>query len=125
MGFKLYCDNKKDIEGNDCRKEMEPVIDKNTKIVYCSECGQPLKNQDALTVFAKNQMIALGQVRIAEKKTQAFAVKCEHCSKEAKPKLSKNGKDLLCAYCNKEMKNISAPFAQMLKENLRTIRKSS
>lgn len=111
MAFSVICDNK------DCKKDNEPVIDKRTKIVYCGVCGNELKDQKIITEFAKNQMVSLGQVRRAEKKQQSFSVKCSNCDRESQPKL--NGKALVCASCGKELKNLSAPFAQMLKENLR------
>lgn len=113
MAFNVICDNK------ECRKDTEPVIDKRTRIVYCGICGNELKDQKIITEFAKNQMVSLGQVRRAEKKQQAFAVKCASCDRESQPKLDKSGKVLQCSNCSKELKNLSPPFAQMLKDKLR------
>lgn len=112
MAFNIICDNK------DCKKENEPVLDKRTRVVYCGVCGEELKDQNIITEFAKNQMVSLGQIRRAEnKQQQAFSVKCSNCDRESQPKL--NGKLLECSKCGKELKNLSAPFVQILKEKLR------
>ncbi len=124
MPFRIYCDNEVDDDGKKCRREMEPVIDKKTHIVYCTECGKPLKNQDALSIFAKNQMLAMGQVRREEKKKQAFAVKCVPCDIEQQPILGKDGKKLLCPRCKQELTNLSPPFAQMLRQNITSLKKA-
>lgn len=118
MGFRTFCDNK------GCRKENEPVLDKQTGEVICTECNQPI---NSMTEFAKRQMISLGQVRRSEKKKQAWSVKCEKCEREGPPKLNKEGeKDnnnqpvvkLHCTYCNAELTNLNQPFATMIKQNL-------
>lgn len=111
MGFRVYCDNK------ECRKEMEPVLDKTNDVVLCTECGETI---NSVTVFAKNQMIALGQVKKSEAKQQAFAVDCASCGKKAQPKMVKeaNGQRLGCAFCSKEL-NLSAPFANSIKQFLK------
>jgi DNA-directed RNA polymerase subunit RPC12/RpoP len=125
MGFRTFCDNK------GCRKEMEPVLDKQTNEVYCTECGKTI---NSLTDFAKRQMVVLGQIRRADKKKQAWSFKCVECQKEGPPKLNKEGeKDakglpigdkLLCSYCEHELTNISKPFAQIILTNLRAQRRA-
>lgn len=121
MGFRINCDiNYTDDDGKPvkCRREMEPVIDKNTGEVFC-ECGKKLTKQDTLTGFAKRQMVALGQVRKEETQKKAFSVTCESCKKNGAPILDSKGAKLLCASCKQELKNLNAPFAQMLRQNLR------
>jgi hypothetical protein len=108
MGFRIFCDNK------GCGKDNEPVLDKDTGSVLCTECGKEIKS---ITDFAKRQMVALGQIRRTEKKRQAWAVKCDSCKKEAQPKLENN--KLICSACNKELTNIAKPFMEILKQNLR------
>jgi hypothetical protein len=108
MGFRIFCDNK------GCRKEMEPVLDKADGKVYCTECAKEVHN---MTEFAKNQMVSLGQVKREQKQQKAFSVKCEACKKENPPTMTK-GK-LYCVSCNTELTNLSAPFAQAIKEFLR------
>lgn len=116
MGFLVYCDNKS------CKKEMEPVLDKNTKEVFCTECGKTI---NSVTEFAKNQMVSLGQVKRSDKKQQAFSVKCEACQKESPPKLVKDGSNtkLVCPMCEVELTNLSAPYANMVKQVLGAQRK--
>ena len=125
MPFWTFCDNK------GCRKEMTPVIDKNTNEVFCTECGQTI---NSLTEFAKRQMVTLGQVRRAEKRKQAWSVKCESCQKEGPPVLNKDGEKnekgllvgdkLLCSYCKVELTNLNKPFAQIILTNLKAQRKA-
>ncbi len=125
MPFRTFCDNK------GCRKEMEPVLDRQTNEVYCTECGNAI---NSLTDFAKRQMVALGQVRRAEKKKQAWSVKCDACQKEGPPKLNKEGEKnekglligdkLLCSYCDAELKNLNKPFAQIILTNLKAQRRA-
>ena len=55
MGFLVYCNNK------GCGKEQEPLLDVSDNEAYCSECGGKVN----VTVFAKSQMKALGQVKRA------------------------------------------------------------
>lgn len=105
----IFCDNK------GCGKESAVVIDKATKEVYCTECDKPITN---VTVFAKNQLVSLGQVKRVVKSQKAFAVKCEPCQKEAPPELDRKTGNLICTFCKQEIKNISAPFKEMLKANL-------
>lgn len=124
MAFRTFCDNK------GCRKEMEPVLDKSTNEVICTECMQPV---NSITEFAKRQMVSLGQVRRSERKKQAWSVKCQKCDREGPPKLNAEGeKDknnqtvikLLCAYCSQDLDHLNKPFAEMIKTNLLAQRRS-
>lgn len=117
MAFRVYCDIDDDGTGKKCRREIEPVIDRDTGIVYC-ECGQKLKDQNRITAFAKTQMISLGQVKRSDNKKKAFSVKCRSCEKESTPSLTKENK-LICSICGAELTNLAAPFVQLLKERLR------
>jgi len=104
--FLICCDNK------GCGKDQEPLLDVLTNDVHCSECGKVIKS---VTSFAKAQMKSLGQVKRDEKKGQAFAVKCSSCKKES-PATVVAGK-IHCGICKIEMKDLSAPFVQMIKMN--------
>ena len=124
MGFTTFCDNK------GCGKQIEPLLDKETNDVICTECGKPI---NSITEFAKRQMVSLGQIRRATPKKQAWSVKCEGCKKEGPPKLNKAGEvdkhnkpvvKLLCQYCDSELANINRPFAEIIKTNLLSQRRS-
>lgn len=109
MDFRSFCDNK------GCGKEMRPVVDKETLVAYCSECGKPVNN---ISIFMRRQLVSNNQIRRTEKKKLAWATKCPYCSKEGPPELDKKGELLLCSFCNKELDNLAKPFAQMIKVNL-------
>lgn len=115
MDFRTFCDNK------GCHKEMRPVVDKDTVVAYCTECGKPLSN---ISVFMRRQMVSNGQVRRNEKKKLAWAVKCGHCEKEGPPELDKNGEQLVCSFCGKGLDSLAKPFAQMIKVNLQAQRRA-
>ena len=104
--FLIYCDNK------GCGKDQEPLLDVLTNEVHCVECGKTISS---VTSFAKAQMKSLGQVKRNDNKGQAFAVKCSSCKKEAPPTVI--GEKIHCSICKIEMKDISAPFVQMIKMN--------
>jgi len=109
MAFRTFCDNK------DCRKEMMPVIDRDTNEVFCTECGLAV---NTVSDFMKRQMVQLNQVRRDDRRQLAYSVKCSKCNKEGPPILDEKGKELLCSYCKEQMVNISKPFAEVLKANL-------
>ncbi|MFA5758000.1 MAG: hypothetical protein WC942_01285 [Clostridia bacterium] len=115
MEFRTFCDNK------GCRKENRPLVDKNTLIAYCSECGLPINN---VSIFMRNQLVSYGQVRKNEKKKLAWSVKCPNCEKEGPPDLDKTNNVLVCSFCKKELDTLSAPFAQMIKLNLQAKRRA-
>ena len=93
---------------------MEPYLDPKDDKVYCSECDREIAN---ITHFAKIQMKALKQFR--QKKVISFAVKCQKCGKEDRPKLV--GEDIVCQACKKPLDHLSEPFKIMLREKLKTV----
>lgn len=109
MDFRSFCDNK------GCGKEMRPVVDKETMIAYCTECGKPVNN---ISIFMRRQMVSHDQIRRTEKKKLAWAAKCQHCEKEGPPELDNKNDNLVCSFCHKELTNLARPFAQMIKVNL-------
>lgn len=116
MDFRSFCDNK------GCHKEMRPVVDKETLVAYCTECGKTLNN---ISIFMRRQMVSHNQVRRNEKKKLAWAVMCEGCKKEGPPELDKKGEKLVCSFCNKELDKLAKPFAQMIKVNLQAQRRAN
>jgi hypothetical protein len=115
MEYRCFCDNK------GCGKEMRPVVDKATYIAYCTECGKPVNN---ISVFMRRQMVSYDQVRRNEKKKLPWAVKCKPCDKEGPPELSKDGRNLVCSFCGKDLDSLSKPFAEMIKVNLKAQRRA-
>jgi ribosomal protein L34E len=124
MEFRCFCDNK------GCGKEMRPVVDKDTMIAYCTECGKAV---NSISIFMRRQMVSYGQVRRDEKKKLPWAVKCSSCSKEGPPELSKEDKSaggrpkaqtLICSFCGKELTTLAKPFAEMIKTNLKAQRRA-
>src|SRR5579864_8048312 len=107
MPFSMPCVHK------GCGKIMEPYLDPTTDKVYCSLCDKELPH---ITYFVKVQMKQLKQFR--QKQPKPFAVKCQRCGKEDRPKLS--GNDILCAACGKPLDHLSEPFKIMLRDKLRT-----
>ena len=95
-----------------CGKTMSPILDVNSNEVICSDCQREITN---VSSFAKAQMKSLGQVKKDSKKS--FAVKCISCGKETRPIELNN--DLVCGSCKKPLSNISEPFKQMLRANLK------
>mgnify|MGYP001769837319 CR=1 FL=1 len=108
--FSMPCSNK------GCGKVQEPYIDPKDDKVYCSLCNKEITN---ITFFAKSQMKSLKQYK--PKTATSFAVKCDKCGKEARPKLVNN--EVVCSGCNKPLDKLSVPFRNMLKEKLRTVDK--
>ncbi len=116
MDFRSFCDNK------GCNKEMRPVVDKDSLVAYCTECGKPVNN---ISIFMRRQMVSHGQVRRNEKKKLAWSVRCQHCDKEGPPELDKKGEKLVCSFCGKELDHLTKPFAQMIKVNLQAQRRAN
>lgn len=110
MAFSTFCTNK------GCGKQMEPYLDIKTDKVYCSQCDQEI---NTITHFAKVQMKALKQFK--QKQPVAFGVKCQNCSKEARPKVAND--DIICPFCNKPHTHLSEPFKIMLKDKLKNVSK--
>lgn len=109
MKFLCYCDNK------GCLKEMEPVLDKDTMIAYCTECDKEIKN---LSVFMKRQMLFSGQIKKDIAKKIAWSVKCPHCNKENLPSLEDNS--LICSLCKKKIDHLAKPFENMIKKHIKS-----
>ena len=106
MGFLIQCDNKK------CREYQEPALDKETDLVHCSKCDGVIEH---VSIFAKRQMRAMGQIKKESVPKQAFSVKCNSCEKIMCPKLleEKDKKTkLICPSCDAEHTQLSAPYAQ-------------
>lgn len=97
-----------------CGKQMEPYLNKADDKVYCSDCDQEITNA---THFVKVQMKAMKQYK--EKKSISFAVKCQKCGKEDRPKVV--GEDIVCPSCRKPHEHLSEPFKIMLREKLKTV----
>jgi hypothetical protein len=96
-----------------CGKIMEPYLDVKDDKVYCSLCDKELPG---ITYFVKVQMKSLKQFR--QRQPKPFAVKCQRCGKEDRPKLV--GQDIVCVTCNGLLDHLSEPFKIMLREKLRT-----
>lgn len=110
MNYMSICDNK------GCRKEIKAIVDKETLIAYCPECGKQVNN---ISIFMRRQMVALGQVKKDDDVKQlAWAVKCHDCGKTVPPKLV-DGK-LLCNFCEIELTELAKPFAETLKSMLKS-----
>jgi ribosomal protein L34E len=107
MGFSLPCTNK------GCGKIQEPYLDIKEDKVYCSLCDREIPG---ITYFVKVQMKALKQFR--QRQPKPFAVKCQRCGKEDRPKLV--GQDIICTGCDQPLDHLSEPFKIMLREKLRT-----
>lgn len=110
MPFQTVCTNK------GCHKSQEPYLDPKNDKVYCSKCEQEINN---ITHFAKMQMKTLKQFK--PKNTTSFSIKCLNCGREGRPQLTNN--DVVCSSCQKPLNNLSVPFKNMLKEQLKTVDK--
>lgn len=110
MAFSMQCVHK------GCADHMDPYIDPKEDKVYCSSCNRELTN---VTYFTKVQLKNLKQFK--PKTVVSFAVKCNNCGKEDRPKVVKD--DIVCKSCNKAITNLSQPFKLMLKENLKNVDK--
>jgi hypothetical protein len=106
MAFSMNCSNK------GCGAFQEPYIDPATNKVYCSICDKEIQN---VTIFTKNQMKSSKQFK--KKTTTSFAVKCDKCGKEDRPKLLNN--NVVCSSCKKPLDNLSEAFIYMLKQKLK------
>lgn len=108
MPFSILCPHK------GCRDQMEPYLDTDTNLVYCSSCDQEIPN---ITHFVKIQMKSFKQFR--KKKTISFSVKCQKCSKEDRPKIVND--QIICSFCKAEHAHLSEPFKILLKDKLKSI----
>ena len=114
MAFTIYCNNK------GCGKEQQPFLDVASNDVYCAECGKVIPE---VTIFTKNQMKAMGQVKRVQKTQTAFAVECQQCKRQQQPKVIK-GK-LTCPQCGDEHKHLDKPYAYAIKQFLNAFPRSS
>lgn len=114
MSFRVYCGYK------ECNQEVEPLLDRKNDIVVCDVCGKEIKN---ITVFAKNNLVQLGQIKRDNDYQKAFSVECKHCSAKNQPILK--GDKIYCPSCGEEHTHLTAPFAKAIKEFLGTQRKNS
>lgn len=105
--FMTFCGNK------GCGKTQEPLLDKETNEVYCSECGGVIVG---ITEFAKKSMLGMGQIKKTAKKTEAFMIKCASCSKTAQPLLKSN--KLMCGECKEELKGLNSIMHRAVKDFL-------
>lgn len=108
MPFTIRCNNK------GCGKEQEPYLDVASMEVHCAECGKIMPD---VTIFAKNQMKAMGQVKRLNRTQKAFPVECQTCTKMEQPILI-NGK-LSCSFCKSEHTHLPAPYAYAIKQYLK------
>jgi rRNA maturation protein Nop10 len=116
MVFITFCDNK------GCRQEMEPVVDKETLKAYCTVCGEEI---NCIAEPMRRHLVASGQVRKLDKKRLGFAQKCPYCEKTEVPVIKvideQGGREILtCAHCGKHLDKIPAPFAEMLKMQIKS-----
>lgn len=93
-----------------CSKYQPPFLDPKKDKVYCSACNEEI----VVNHFIKIQLKTLKQYREANK--TSFAVKCNKCSKEDRPKLIND--KIICGACGKEIDNLTDFFKQMLKKQL-------
>ena len=93
---------------------VAPYIDPKTDKVYCSLCDQEIN----ISPFIKTQLKSSKQFK--PKSTIPFAVKCQNCSKEERPKIIND--DLICPGCNKPHTHLTKPFKIALKEQLKSIK---
>ena len=106
MPFITFCNS----ENKDCRKEVEPEIEKSTGKVFCPECDLEVK----IDPFMKNQLIAMGQVKKDKKTNTPFAVECPNCKKKGKPTVK--GSEVFCSSCSHNLTDVlSKPYIEMLK----------
>jgi len=108
MAFSITCTNK------GCCKIQEPYIDPLTNKIYCSLCDKEIEN---ITIFVKNQMKLSKQFK--QKVKVSFCIKCEKCKKESRPKIVND--DIVCPNCNNILDNLSLPFKNMLKDQLKKL----
>lgn len=101
--FIINCDNK------GCGKSTQATLDMEDNKVYCSECNKSINN---VTIFTKNQLKNLKQIRRPKK--ESFSTKCHVCSHEALPKLVND--KLCCVKCNAHLVKIPKSFEILTKE---------
>jgi ribosomal protein L34E len=103
--FMMNCNNK------GCGKYQSPVLNTKDNEIYCTECGNKIAGASH---FTKVQLKALGQTKKPVK--TAYSIRCEKCKQEGMPKFAANNKDLVCSSCDNILKNISEPFAILIRK---------
>lgn len=106
MPFMTNCTHK------GCGKYMDPYLDPKNDKVFCSNCDQEIST---LTHFAKVQMKTLKQFK--PKTSTSFGVKCQKCSKEARPEILQQ--DVICPFCKTPHQHLSPHFKMMLQDFLK------
>lgn len=107
MGFVIYCNNK------GCGKSQEPMLDKASNEVYCSECGGVMPG---ISQFTKTAMAGIGQLKRQVASKTAFAIKCAGCSRVEQPKVKNS--NLVCPMCGADHKGLVPAFAHAIKQFL-------
>jgi len=108
MAFRIYCSNK------GCGKESEVLLNTENDEVECGECGKNI----AVPYSTKASLKSMGQIKRTKKSDKAFSVECKKCNKISVPVLDKD-KNIVCGKCNMKLDNISAPFANLIREKLK------
>jgi predicted nucleic acid-binding Zn ribbon protein len=109
MEFRCYCDNQ------ECHQEMNPVVDKDTLVAYCTVCNKPINN---VSVFMKRQLVYNGQVVKQEVKKSAWALKCPKCTQTGTP-IEQDGK-LCCAFCKEPIPNVNPVSEKLIRQYLKS-----
>jgi Zn finger protein HypA/HybF involved in hydrogenase expression len=106
MAFMLTCTNK------GCGKTNAPVLDIKDNEVYCSECGNIIKN---ISHFTKTQMKSLKQINKPAK--ASYSVRCDKCKQDLRPKIENN--ILVCGNCSNPNLNVSKPFELLIRNAIK------
>lgn len=106
--FRIYCTNK------GCSKESEALLNTETDEVECAECGKSIN----VPYSTKASLKSIGQIRRTKKSEKAFSVECKKCNKIEVPVIDAN-KNIVCGKCKVKLDNISAPFANLIREKLK------
>lgn len=96
-----------------CKKSNEPILNKNTNVVYCGNCDEEIQSNH----FMRMQLESLKQTTSAKPSQKSFSVKCPICSSFDRPKVIKD--ECICKKCGTKL-NVTKPFILSLKEYLLT-----
>jgi hypothetical protein len=113
MAFLVNCNAKK------CGKYVEPALDTVSNKVICPECDGEITN---LTEITKKTMKNMGQIKRNDKKG-AFSTFCNACKKDTSPIMGDKDK-IICNACKTELKSLTTPFQQLVRDYYR-VRKNS
>jgi len=106
MSFLLQCPDK------DCRKVTDVVVDKDTKLAYCSDCDCEMTN---VTNFVKQSLFSMKKFRSVKKSVSSYALECGNCRKKMTPLLVKDA--LCCPEC-REPHRVTSHFKNMFIANM-------